>query len=179
MSEKQESGGYKIALEKHGLFYNYKLTDFFLLNRDGKKQSIGNIENISDLLEAALEQYGIRILLGSYEKDDLEFRAMVIDTSFPNENEFIFNQIYGFENFDAMIHLKGTDEDCCYDFIYNTDKKTCLLRRHAYQRITNTKLYSTFPEMKDSIKTNGFLGSVEEVNMDHVQICLNSLNLNV
>ncbi len=160
-TETQEKKNYKVANEHYGLFHNYKLTDFFLLKKDGQKKRTGNIENLRSLLEEVLVAYGITFF-GSYEESGLQFTGICIDPDFPYENEFIFNQIHGFNDFDSLIQLVGSDEDCSYDFIYNTDKKTCILRRHYYQSITNKKEYSSFPEMMDSIKSKGFLGSVEK-----------------
>ena len=147
---------YRIANEHYGLFHNYKLTDFFLLKKDGKKKRTGNIENLRNLLEEALEPYGITFF-GSYEESGLQFTGICINTDFSYENEFIFNQIHGFENFNSLIQLVGSDEDCSYDFIYNTDKKNCVLRRHYYQSITARKEYESFTEMMDAIKQKGFL----------------------
>lgn len=137
------------------LFKNYNLTELFLLEDSGKVKRIPKNESVYYAVEEALKPYGISIY-GYFKESDLKFRCITIDTDFPIDNEFLFKQIYGYNNFKAVIQIsKNMDEECVYDFLYDVDSGECEFRRHYYGGITNSKKFDSFTIMMNKLREQG------------------------
>jgi len=115
---------------------------------------VGNNFATGQLLSHFLEDYGMQVF-GSFQVAELNFRGARLLEDFPVENESMFHQLYGYEDIDVPIALRGFDE-CSYAFLYNTTSKKCELQRHTFGTVTNRMKFETFKEMMELISSAGY-----------------------
>lgn len=140
---------------------NYQLADLMLLKSGKVKKTIGNSFAVHQLLDMYLATFGIAIF-HMVKVSNLELRGILLLDGFPLENEGLFHQLYGYEDLEVPIQLKGFDE-CSYSFQYNTTKKTCVLERHAWQQVTHQRNFETFKEMWTLVQEEGYSVKLFEV----------------
>ena len=140
-------------------FMNYTLTEL-ATSKIGKKKKYGDIYPVYSVFTRFLEAYGIFVFGGTQihilegEHTDIQTCYITIDRQFPMENEFLFSQLYGYENAMIDIGIKVINEDagCQFSFEYNLETKTCKLKRNSYGSVSHVRQFESFTEMMDEIK---------------------------
>jgi len=141
------------------LFENYHLTSLMLLKKDGKRIRSNENVCINILLNQKLEQYGLH-LFGQFERSGLTFRGVRILENFPIENEPIFKQLYGYDNFTTHIQVCGFD-DFALAFDYNVDNGECELQKHRFGSVIGRLKFNQFSQLIEHLKLNGYENAFE------------------
>lgn len=138
---------YKSVLDNSeaGLFKNYYLTDLMIISKNGRKVRANENRALHILLSKKLMEYGI-FLWGYFEEEGVEYKAITALEGIPPENKEIFNQLYGFKNFEVPILIKNYDS-YGISFIYNTSSEKCVLQKHAFGELKGSKEFNSFEEM--------------------------------
>lgn len=135
--------------EYNNLFTNYDLTALMLLKNKSRKIKHNENQALRFILSEKLKEYGIILLDGSFTENGLTFRTIVIPHNFPIENEPIFQQLYGYENFNPIIFLKSDSDEYSLSFRYFPKTKECVLEKHRYGTRIEENNFNNLSEMLD------------------------------
>jgi len=143
---------YKSVLDNSeaGLFENYYLTDLMIISKNGRKVRANENRALHILLRQKLLEYGI-FLWGYFEEEGVKYKAITALEGIPPENKEIFNQLYGFEDFEVPILIKNFDS-YGISFRYNTSSGKCDLQKHAFGELKGSREFNSFEELMDYLK---------------------------
>lgn len=143
---------YKSVLDNSeaGLFENYYLTDLMIISKNGRKVRANENRALHILLSQKLLEYGI-FLWGYFEEGDVKYRSITALEGMPPENKEIFNQLYGFEDFEVPILIKNFDS-YGISFRYNTSSEKCVLQKHVFRQLMGSRDFNSFRELVEYLE---------------------------
>jgi len=124
---------------------NYYLTELCTLKK-GKKKGLGSNQSVYNITTEMLSEHGLHSD-GATTIGDLTFIHFRLNRKFPAENSELFDQIYGYDNLKVDIGLPFETDQCAFSFEYDTNNKSCTLRKNVWGRVEKLMYFETFNDL--------------------------------